>query len=83
MKVKFIKDHISGIGKGSVKKMEEVHGNRLIKEGFAEKTDDKTAYVHKDAYVADPGKTKREKKQKDALEKQKKAKAVRAANRKQ
>ena len=83
MKVKFIKDHVSGIGKGSIKKVEEPHGKRLIKEGYAEQADEKAAYKNVDAYVADPGKEKREKKQKEALAKQEKAKAVRAANRKQ
>ena len=67
MKIKFIKDHFSGIGKGSVKKMQDVHAKRLIEEGFAEAADDKAAYVHNDSYVADPGKVEREKKQKKAL----------------
>lgn len=83
MKFKFIKDHVSGLGKGSVVKLEKDHGARLEKEGFGGEAGEKEGYVIKPSYVADPGKEKREKKQKDALAKQEKAKAVRAANRKQ
>ena len=83
MKIKFIKDHVSGIGKGSVKKVKDVHGERLIEEGYAEKADDKDAYVNKDAYVEDIGKEVREKKQKEALANQKKIQAKRDLKRKQ
>ena len=83
IKFKFSKDHVSGLGKGSIVKLENAHAARLEKEGFGEAAGEKEAYKRVDAYVADPGKAKREKKQKDALAKQEKAKAVRAANRKQ
>ena len=83
MKFKFSKDHVSGLGKGSVVKIEEAHGARLEKEDFGEAAGEKDAYAVKPSYVADPGKAKREAKQKEALVKQKRARAVREANRKQ
>ena len=36
MKVKFIKDHFTGIKEGEVKEFKEDHAQRLIKEGFCE-----------------------------------------------
>lgn len=36
MKVKFIKDHFTGIKKDEVKELAEDHALRLIKEGFCE-----------------------------------------------
>ena len=84
-KLKFIKDHVSGIGKGSVVKFESDHADRLVEEKYAEemKADDKTAYGIKRSHVEDPGKEKRERKQKAALANQKKVKAKREANRSQ
>ena len=82
-KVKFIKDHVSGIGKGSVVKLKDTHAGRLIEEKFVEEVDDKTAYKRVNSVVTDPGKAKREAKKKEALEKQKKALAIREAKRKQ
>ena len=68
MKIKFIQDHISGLGKGSVVKVTGPHGGRLIKEKFAEEADDKEAYKRVDSKVLDPEK-KRPKTVKGAPEK--------------
>ncbi len=82
-KVKFIKDHVSGLGKGSVVKLKDTHADRLIEEKFVEEVDDKTSYKRVDSFVADPGKAKREKKKKEDLAKKKKALAVRESRYKQ
>lgn len=82
-KVKFIKDHVSGIGKDSVVKLKDAHADRLIEEGYAEEADEKAAYKRIVSKVADPGKAAREKKKKDDLAKKKKALAVREAKYKQ
>jgi hypothetical protein len=36
MKVIFVKDHLSGIKKGTEKDFNVVHANRLIEEGYCE-----------------------------------------------
>ena len=82
-KVKFIKDHVSGIGKGSVVKLKDTHADRLIEEKFVEEVDDKTAYKRVDSVVTDPGKEAREKKKKEDLVKKKKALAIREAKHRQ
>ena len=82
-KVKFINDHVSGIGKGSVIKLKDTHADRLIEEKFVEEVGDKTAYKRVDSVVTDPGKEAREKKKKADLVKKKKALAVREAKYKQ
>lgn len=40
MKIKFIKDHKTGISIGRVVGVDELFGNRMIKEGYAEEVKD-------------------------------------------
>ena len=35
MKIKFVKQHVAGIPKGSIKDVDSAHGKRLIDEGYA------------------------------------------------
>ena len=82
-KVKFIKDHVSGIGEGSVIKLKDTHADRLIEEGYAEEAEEKAAYKRTTSKVTDPGKAAREQKKKENLVKKKKAQAIREAKYKQ
>ena len=82
-KVKFIKDHVSGIGKDSVVKLEDAHADRLIKEKVAEEADEKAGYKMNVSKVTDPGKAAREVREKKAADKKKKALAVQKAKRSQ
>ncbi len=82
-KVKFIKDHVSGIGAGSIEKLQDAHADRLIAEKYAEEADEKAAYKRVTSKVTDPGKAKREEREKKARDKKKKAQKVRETKYKQ
>lgn len=52
MYIKFKKDHIAGLVKGQVSKIDPTHGGRLIGEGYAEESDEESYYD----YVSNPNK---------------------------
>ena len=57
-KFKFIKDHISGIGEGSVRELAPEQGARLEKEGYCESVQDTSKVVVKDSKILEPEKKK-------------------------